>query len=38
MIALFMFRTQRLLAGEHDSATMLAVPRWPLAELTPPAG
>ena len=28
---------QRLLAGEHDSATMLAVPRWPLADLTPPA-
>ncbi|APX92133.1 tRNA (adenosine(37)-N6)-threonylcarbamoyltransferase complex transferase subunit TsaD [Halomonas sp. 1513] len=29
--------TQRLLAGERDSATMLAVPRWPLADLTPPA-
>ncbi|MBD3894857.1 tRNA (adenosine(37)-N6)-threonylcarbamoyltransferase complex transferase subunit TsaD [Halomonas sp. ML-15] len=28
---------QRLLAGERDSATMLAVPRWPLADLTPPA-
>nr|WP_163500722.1 tRNA (adenosine(37)-N6)-threonylcarbamoyltransferase complex transferase subunit TsaD [Halomonas socia] len=29
---------QRLLAGERDSATMLAVPRWPLADLIPPAG
>ncbi|PAU76287.1 tRNA (adenosine(37)-N6)-threonylcarbamoyltransferase complex transferase subunit TsaD [Halomonas salipaludis] len=28
---------QRLLAGERDSATMHAVPRWPLADLTPPA-
>ena len=28
--------TQRLLAGEHDSTTMLAVPRWPLEQLTPP--
>lgn len=28
---------QRLLAGERDNATMLAVPRWPLDQLTPPA-
>ncbi|SDM02364.1 O-sialoglycoprotein endopeptidase [Franzmannia pantelleriensis] len=28
---------QRLLAGERDAASMLAVPRWPLDHLTPPA-
>ena len=28
---------QRLLAGEHDSEAMQAVPRWPLDRLTPPA-
>lgn len=28
---------QRLLAGERDDATMQAVPRWPLEQLTPPA-
>lgn len=28
---------QRLLAGERDATAMKAVPRWPLAELTPPA-
>ncbi|GGY00104.1 tRNA N6-adenosine threonylcarbamoyltransferase [Litchfieldella qijiaojingensis] len=28
---------QRLLAGERDDSTMKAVPRWPLAELMPPA-
>ncbi|QJQ94788.1 MULTISPECIES: tRNA (adenosine(37)-N6)-threonylcarbamoyltransferase complex transferase subunit TsaD [Halomonadaceae] len=27
---------QRLAAGERDDSAMLAVPRWPLAELTPP--
>ncbi|MBZ9566480.1 MULTISPECIES: hypothetical protein [Modicisalibacter] len=29
---------QRLLAGERDADAMRAVPRWPLAELTPPRG
>ncbi|MBZ9559344.1 MULTISPECIES: tRNA (adenosine(37)-N6)-threonylcarbamoyltransferase complex transferase subunit TsaD [unclassified Modicisalibacter] len=29
---------QRLLAGERDADAMLATPRWPLAELAPPAG
>ncbi len=28
---------QRLLAGERDDSALRAVPRWPLAELTPPA-
>ncbi|MFC3284709.1 tRNA (adenosine(37)-N6)-threonylcarbamoyltransferase complex transferase subunit TsaD [Litchfieldella rifensis] len=28
---------QRLLAGERDGSAMQAVPRWPLAELEPPA-
>ena len=28
---------QRLLAGERDDDAMLAVPRWPLTELTAPA-
>ncbi|EPC02265.1 UGMP family protein [Litchfieldella anticariensis FP35 = DSM 16096] len=28
---------QRLLAGERDDSAMKAVPRWPLAELMPPA-
>ncbi|GAB2791170.1 tRNA (adenosine(37)-N6)-threonylcarbamoyltransferase complex transferase subunit TsaD [Halomonas shantousis] len=29
---------QRLRAGEHDDSAMRAVPRWPLADLMPPAG
>lgn len=28
---------QRLVAGERDGTAMLATPRWPLAELSPPA-
>ncbi|SPJ33625.1 tRNA (adenosine(37)-N6)-threonylcarbamoyltransferase complex transferase subunit TsaD [Kushneria phyllosphaerae] len=28
---------QRLMAGEHDDQAMIATPRWPLSELSPPA-
>ncbi|GHC22533.1 tRNA (adenosine(37)-N6)-threonylcarbamoyltransferase complex transferase subunit TsaD [Aidingimonas halophila] len=28
---------QRLMAGEHDDSAILAVPRWPLTDLRPPA-